>query len=130
MLVEPGSREAYLNAHCEVDVILDTFPYPGGTTTCEALWMGVPTVTLAGETLVSRQGASILSCAGLPDWVATDVAAYVVKAIEKSKDLDGLATLRSGLRQQVQASPLFDAPRFARNLEQALRTIWDTTTAA
>ncbi|HEY7985816.1 MAG TPA: tetratricopeptide repeat protein [Methylophilaceae bacterium] len=125
ILVEPGSRESYLAAHAEVDVILDTFPYPGGTTTCEALWMGVPTITLAGETLISRQGASMLSCAGLSDWVATDEHDYVNKAINRSNDLQALAALRNNLRQQVQDSPLFDAPRFARHLEQALTSIWD-----
>ncbi|HEY8084078.1 MAG TPA: tetratricopeptide repeat protein [Methylophilaceae bacterium] len=125
VLVEPGSRESYLAAHAEVDVILDTFPYPGGTTTCEALWMGVPTITLAGETLLSRQGASMLSCAGLFDWVATDAQDYVNKAINRSNDLQALATLRGRLRQQTQDSPLFDAPRFARHLEQALTGIWD-----
>ncbi len=57
--------------------MLDTFPYPGGTTTCEALWMGVPTLTLAGNTLLSRQGASLLACAGLADWVAANEADYV-----------------------------------------------------
>jgi predicted O-linked N-acetylglucosamine transferase (SPINDLY family) len=130
MLVEPGSRDAYLAAHAEVDMILDTFPYPGGTTTCEALWMGVPTVTLTGETLLSRQGASILTCAGLADWVATDQQDYVAKAIKKSDDVQALAKLRSRLRQQVQASPLFDAPRFARNLERALCSIWDKAASA
>ena len=72
-----ASREAYLAAHAEVDMVLDTFPYPGGTTTCEALWMGVPTITLAGDTLLARQGASLLTAAGLQDWVATSVEDYI-----------------------------------------------------
>jgi len=121
------AREAYLAAHAEVDMILDTFPYPGGTTTCEALWMGVPTLTLAGDTLLSRQGASLLTAAGLKDWVAASGEDYVDKAIALAGDLVKLAALRAGLREQVLASPLFDAPRFAHNLEQALWGMWQTS---
>lgn len=118
-------RATYLAAHNEVDMILDTFPYPGGTTTCEALWMGVPTLTLAGGSLLARQGASLLSAAGLKDWVAGDEAEYVAKAISLAGDIAMLSGLRAGLRQQVLASPLFDAPRFARNLEAALWEMWE-----
>jgi len=121
------AREAYLAAHSEVDLILDTFPYPGGTTTCEALWMGVPTLTLAGDTLLSRQGASLLTAAGLKDWVATSREEYVDRAIALAGDLPKLATLRAGLRQQVGTSPLFDAPRFARNFEDALWGMWQAS---
>lgn len=118
------SRAAYLAAHAEVDVILDTFPFTGGTTTCEALWMGVPTLTLVGDSLVARQGASLLTAAGLPEWVATSEAEYVEKAIQLTADLLRLAKLRAGLRTQVLASPVCDAPRFARNLEVALWGMW------
>ena len=121
-------RADYLAAHAEVDMILDTFPYPGGTTTCEALWMGVPTLTLAGDTLLSRQGASLLTAAGLGDWVATSVADYVDRAIRLSGNLPELAALRASLRQQATASPLFDAPRFAHNLEEALWGMWQART--
>jgi protein O-GlcNAc transferase len=120
----PMPRDAYLAAHAEVDILLDTFPFPGGTTTCEALWMGVPTVTLAGETLIARQGASLLTAAGLPEWIAEDEDDYVAKALAYAADLEGLARLRAGLREQVAASPLFDAPRFARHLEEALWGMW------
>ena len=119
-----ASREAYLAAHAEVDLVLDTFPYPGGTTTCEALWMGVPTVTLAGDTLLSRQGASLLTAAGLQDWVATNTKDYIDKAVALAGDTPGLSTLRAGLREQVSTSPLFDAQRFAKNFEQALWGMW------
>jgi protein O-GlcNAc transferase len=119
-----ASREAYLAAHAEVDLVLDTFPYPGGTTTCEALWMGVPTVTLAGDTLLSRQGASLLAAAGLDDWVATNVKDYIAKAIAMANDTPKLMTLRKGLREQVNTSPLFDAKRFAKNFEDALWGMW------
>lgn len=125
ILLGSVSREAYLTAHAEVDVILDTFPYPGGTTTCEALWMGVPTLTLAGNTLIARQGASMLTAAGLADWVAANEVDYVNKALSFTSDLGKLANLRTKLRQQVLASPLFDAPRFAKNMETALWEMWN-----
>ncbi len=118
------SRESYLAAHAEVDIILDTFPSPGGTTTCEALWMGVPTLTLAGNTMVERQGASFLTVAGLPDWIASNKTDYVDKAIAAAQSLQKLADLRSTLRKQVLRSPLFDAPRFACMLEDALWQMW------
>lgn len=118
-------REAYLAAHGEVDMLLDTFPFPGGTTTCEALWMGVPTLTLAGRTMLSRQGASLMTAAGLPEWIVTSRADYVKKAISFAADLSSLAALRADLRQKVLASPLFDAPRFARHFEKALWEVFD-----
>lgn len=123
-LVGQAPREDYLLAHADIDMILDTFPYSGATTTCEALWMGVPTLTLAGDTLVSRQGASLLACAGQDDWVAEDEGDYAARAIAFASDVDRLAQLRSRLRERVLASPLFDAPRFARHLEEALWDMW------
>jgi len=120
----PQPREGYLAAHAEVDLILDTFPFPGGTTTCEALWMGVPTLTLAGDRLIGLQGASLLTAAGLSDWVAATPAEYVDKALAFGRDLPALARLRAGLRAQVLASPLFDAPRFAGNFEAAVWAMW------
>ena len=118
------SRNAYLSAHAEVDLILDTFPYPGGTTTCEALWMGVPTLTIAGDTLIARQGASLLTAAGLSHWVAQSREDYVSKALMHARDLKGLARIRQTLRAQVLASPLFDATRFAKNMESMLWEMW------
>jgi protein O-GlcNAc transferase len=118
------TREAYLAAHAEVDAILDTFPFPGGTTTCEALWMGVPTLTLSGGTLLARQGASMLGAAGLQDWVAQDAEEYIAKAVALSADLPGLAALRAGLRERVRISPLFDAHRFAESFGDALWGMW------
>ena len=112
---------AYLKAHDEVDIILDTFPFPGGTTTCEALWMSVPTVTFAGDTMVSRQGVSLLTYAGLADWIANTEDEYVDIAVKKASDIKQLGRLRAVLRQQVFESALFNAPRFASNLEDTLR---------
>lgn len=122
--VRPGTRTDYLAAHAAVDMVLDTFPYPGGTTTCEALWMGVPTLTLAGTTMLGRQGAAMMRCVGLGDWVAADIDDYVAKAVSFAGRLDELARLRAGLRAQAARSPLFDAPRFARNFEEALLAMW------
>ncbi len=122
-------RVAYLAGHAQVDIVLDTFPYPGITTTCEALWMGVPTVTLAGNTLLSRQGASLLHCVELDDWVAADRADYIARAIAHATDLPALSKLRAGLRERARASPLFDAPRFARDFEAALRGMCESAAA-
>lgn len=122
-------REAYLAAHAEVDLLLDTFPYPGGTTTCEALWMGVPTLTLAGDRLLARQGASLLHAAGLPQWIAQDRADYVARAVALASDVDGLSRLRGQLREQVRRSPLFDAASFARDFEAALWGMWQAFAA-
>jgi predicted O-linked N-acetylglucosamine transferase (SPINDLY family) len=123
-LVGPMPREKYLASYNQIDMVLDTFPYAGGTTTCEALWMGVPTLTLKGCTTIARQGAAMLACVGLDDWIAGDEADYVGKAISHAAALDELVSLRNTLRQRGLASALFDAPRFARNLENAFRAMW------
>lgn len=114
------SRRAYLAAHAEVDLLLDPFPYPGGTTTCEALWMGVPTVTLEGDRMLSRQGAALLRAAGLDDWIASDLDSYVAIALRQALAPAGLAELRRGLRDRVRRSPLFDGALFARRFEEAM----------
>lgn len=91
----PLQREAYLASHAEVDMILDTFPFPGGTTTCEALWMRMPTLSLAGDRLIGLQGASVLAAAGLNDWVTRTPAEYVDEAIARARD-----QLRQALRRR------------------------------
>ncbi len=108
----------------DIDIVLDPFPYSGGLTTCEALWMGVPTVTLPGESFASRHAASHLCNVGLDGWVAADKAAYQAIAIGWASDIAALARLRAGLRARVKASPLCDAPRFGRGLAAALRHAW------
>ena len=120
----PSGHRAFIREYNDIDIVLDPFPYTGGLTTCEALWMGVPTVTVPGEIFASRHSMSHLSNAGLADWVAPDVAAYVELAVAKASDLPALAALRSGLRARVKASPLCDAPRFGRSLGAALRFAW------
>lgn len=117
-------RSEYLEAYHEVDIALDPFPFPGGTTSVEGLWMGVPVLTLRGARFIGHQGETILHNAGLPDWIAQDEAEYVAKAAAFAGDLPALARLRAGLRERLVASPLCDAPRFARNLEGALRGMW------
>ncbi|HXA46619.1 MAG TPA: tetratricopeptide repeat protein, partial [Burkholderiaceae bacterium] len=119
-----SSRADYLAAYHNVDLALDPFPYTGGTTTVEALWMGVPVLTLAGASFVSQQGVGLMMNARLPDWIATDADDYVSKAVQHASDLQSLTTLRGGLREQVLHSPLFDAPRFAHHFEAALRGMW------
>jgi protein O-GlcNAc transferase len=104
--------------------VLDPFPYSGGLTTCEALWMGVPTVTLPGEIFASRHATSHISNVGLTDWVAANLAEYRQIAVAKASDIVVLADLRAGLRSRVKASALCDAPRFGRHLAAALRHAW------
>jgi predicted O-linked N-acetylglucosamine transferase (SPINDLY family) len=113
-----------LEQYNEIDFVLDPFPYSGGLTTCEALWMGVPTLTMPGETFASRHSFSHMSNVGLPDWVAQDEDAYVALAVAKAADIPALANVRDGLRARVKASPLFDATRFGRGLGVALRHAW------
>lgn len=86
--------------------------------------MGVPTLTLAGDTLLSRQGASLLAAAGLEGWIASTPDQYVAKAIALTGDLAALADLRAGLRRNVASSPLFDAERFAKNFTETLWAMW------
>jgi predicted O-linked N-acetylglucosamine transferase (SPINDLY family) len=117
-------RVELLATYQQVDIALDPFPYPGGTTSVEALWMGVPVLTLTGDRFLSHIGESILHNVGLPDWIAKDADEYVARAAMHAGDLEGLATLRSGLRKQALKSPIFDAPRFACHFETALREMW------
>ncbi|MEO8881940.1 MAG: tetratricopeptide repeat protein [Devosia sp.] len=114
----------HLGTYNRIDIGLDPFPYNGTTTTCEALWMGVPVLTLAGDRFIGRVGESILNSVGLPDWVAATADDYVAQAVSAASNFQSLAALRSGLRSQMAASPLCDTPRFARNLEAAFREMW------
>ena len=122
-------RAELLAAYQQADIVLDPFPYPGGTTSMEALWMGLPIVTRCGESFLSHLGESIMHNAGLPDWVAAGDDEYVAIAAKKAGDLAQLAALRAGLREQVLASPLYDAPRFARHFEDAMWGMWQARMA-
>lgn len=121
---------AHLTAYDEIDIALDPFPYNGGTTTVEALYMGVPVLVRAGDRYVAHMGESILHNAGLDEWIAPNEAAYVDLGARLAGDVEGLAALRASLRNRMLASPLFDAPRFARNLEAAIRGMWRAWCAA
>ena len=119
-----GYTSGHLEYYGEIDIALDTFPYNGTITTFDALWMGVPVVTQAGDRHVARVGASILSHIGLGDLVAFNRESYVRIANILASDLDHLVALRAGMRSRLLASPLGDAERFIRYLEVAYRTAW------
>ena len=118
--------DAYFAQYQAIDIGLDPFPYTGGTTTCDSLWMGVPVVSLAGSTAASRGGLTLLSNIGLTELVARDTDQYVRIAADLARDLDRLAGIRSTLRARMSASPLMDARQFARDVERAYRTMWHT----
>ncbi len=113
-----------LDGYNRVDVALDTRPYSGGLTTCEALWMGVPVITWPGATFAGRHALSHLSSAGLEGTIATSGEDYVARAVAWASDLERLAKLRATLRERMRASPLCDAPRFAAEFQRLLRRIW------
>jgi len=97
----------------DVDIALDPFPFNGGLTTCEALWMGVPVLTLAADTMIARQGETLLKAAGMDAWIAHDEETFASRAIEAAADVPTLAEKRRGLRAELRASPLLDARIFA-----------------
>lgn len=119
-----GSTIDYLKAHGNIDIALDPFPYGGGTTTLDALWMGVPFVTISGDRLVSRMGLAILNILGHPEWVAQTPDDYVAIAADLAADPVQLAALRSQLRAEMLASPFFDYEGYMCDLEEAYREMW------
>jgi protein O-GlcNAc transferase len=119
-------REKYLQTYQRIDIVLDTFPYNGHTTSLDALWMGVPVVTLVGTTVVGRAGLSQMSNLGLTELVAHQPENFVRIARDLALDRDRLSELRRGLRQRMMQSPLMDGRRFARNIESAYRMMWKT----
>jgi predicted O-linked N-acetylglucosamine transferase (SPINDLY family) len=124
ILERPTTHQDYFAAYNRVDMVLDTFPYPGGTTSVDALWMGVPVLTLKGERFLSHLGESIAINSGQSAWIAQDAQDFVTKAVAFAGDLEGLAALRKNLRGQVLSSPLMDAPRFAQNFANAIQGMW------
>ena len=119
-----ASLQDYFEWFNSVDIALDTMPYSGGTTTCDALWMGVPVVTAPGSRPSSRSTASILSTAGLPEWITSSPEDYVRLAAEYARDEARLVGLRKSLRERLRRSPLMDEERFVRDLEAAYRQMW------
>jgi predicted O-linked N-acetylglucosamine transferase (SPINDLY family) len=124
---EPAEHLAEIG---EADIALDPWPFNGSTTSFEALWMGLPVVSLAGSCFVGRVGASLLNAAGLPELIAADEDAYVRIAAGLAADRARLAALRAGLRARVAASPLCDAERYTRSVEQAYREMWRNSCGA
>jgi protein O-GlcNAc transferase len=118
--------EGHLGLYNRCDIALDTFPYNGTTTSCEALWMGVPVITLAGDTHASRVGVSLLSTIGMKGLIAHTPEEYVEIAVALARDTKRLQSLRKGLRDKMAHSPLLDADRFTANLETCYHTMWET----
>jgi protein O-GlcNAc transferase len=116
--------ERFWGLHGEIDIALDAFPYNGATTTCIALWLGVPVVSLAGNLLWSRCGSSLLSGIGLQELVAQSEEEYLLIARRLAQDRARLSQLRQGMRERMLASPLMDAKRFTRDLEGCYRAVW------
>ncbi len=119
------TTEAHLSMYNQIDISLDSFPYNGGTTTCESLWMGVPVVTLIGDRSVSRMGASLLSVVGCSPWIAQTPQDYVTIAIQLAQNLSSLTSIRAGLRERLKQSALLDEVRFTRNVEKWYRQMWN-----
>lgn len=124
------SEEEYWRAYNRIDIALDPFPYNGTTTTCEALWQGVPVLTWPGELPASRATLSLLRVIGRSAWAASSPDEFVRLARELALDPQRLAQHRATLRATMQASPLMDSPRFARDVEAAFRAMWQTWCAA
>lgn len=125
ILLERKPEQQYVLYH-QIDIALDPFPCNGGTTSFDTLWMGVPLITLAGNTFVSRMGVSFLSNLALEELIAANEEEYVEIAKRLARDVLGLNRLRLGLRERMEDSPLMDADRFVRNLETAYREMWET----
>ncbi len=119
----PATSE-HLALYNEIDIALDTFPYNGTTTTCEALWMGTPVVTMTGNIHVTRVGASILTQVGLKEWIARNPEDYIGKAVDLAEDRQRLKVLHNTLRERMRTSPLMDAATFVAHLEAAYRRMW------
>ena len=115
----------HLESYNQVDIGLDTFPFNGATTTCEAIWMGVPVITLAGTAYHSRVGVSLLSNVGLPELIAKTHDEYIGIAVNLASDIEKLQLLRKSLRDRMSHSPLTDAKRFTANLEMCYHKMWE-----
>lgn len=124
LLAPESNALEHMGRYAQMDIALDTFPYHGTTTSCEAMWMGVPVLTLAGESHVSRVGVSLLSSTGHEDWIAHSRDELIAKAQSLAGDVTALTTLRQGLREQLRTTPLIDAHGFTANLEIAYRKMW------
>jgi protein O-GlcNAc transferase len=118
------STREHLKTYHQIDIAFDTFPYNGTTTTCEAIWMGVPVITFAGSAHLSRAGASLLSNTGIPEFIAKTADEYVEMAVKLANNIEKLRLLRTSLRDMMADSPLTDAKRFTGDLENIYRKMW------
>jgi protein O-GlcNAc transferase len=118
-----NSADIFVGLH-DFDILLDSFPHSGGTMLVDALWMGVPTLTLAGRPPLGRIGSTFMMNLELPEWIAHDEADFVDKAVAFAADVDGLVRLRAGMRERMQRSALMDGPAFARAVEWAFDAMW------
>ena len=118
-------KDGHLRLYGHVDIGLDPFPYNGTTTTCEALWMGTPVITILGDRHVSRVGASILTHVGLEEFIATDIDEYINMAIKYANNMDSIKSIRAGLRHNMKNSDLCNADAFARDVEKVLDEMWN-----
>ncbi len=124
LLPPHGDFAGHMRSYADVDAILDTFPYGCGNSALEALWMGVPLISLVGRRFVGRQALSMLTAVGLGEFAVADQAAYVSRAKALAADLSALQALRAGLRDRMRRSPLFDHVGYCRSVEGAIRTAW------
>jgi len=124
MFKDAVEKREHFAVYQEIDIALDTYPYNGATTTCEALWMGVPVLSLSGETHPSRMGLSILSCVGLSDLVSNEPEIFIQKTVDLAQDVSRLQTLHHSIREQMQHSPLMQAAPFTRYLETLYQQVW------
>jgi len=126
LLVGQTTWYEHMRRFSEVDIALDPFPYGGGISTYEALWMGCPVVVLKGQTLTGRIAASIETGMGMEDWVAADKEGYIRLAISKAQNLHALSTIRQTMRSRLRESPLGDPRKYAALVEENYRCIWKT----
>jgi protein O-GlcNAc transferase len=125
----PSFHADLLQEYADLDLALDPFPFTGGLTSCEALWMGVPVITWPQTRVVSRQTFALLSAIGLPELAARDGDDYVRLAVDLANDPARRAALRAGLRERMRAAPLMDVAGFARQLEETLIALYQSTNA-
>jgi protein O-GlcNAc transferase len=125
LLFTDSTGPDYFRDYRRIDIALDPFPFGGGMTTCDAIWMGTPVVTLRGRTGVGRGGASILSNLGMPELIAENAQDYVCISVDLARDLGRLTDLRDGLRQRMERSPLMNAGQFAGDIESAYLEMWE-----
>jgi len=117
-------RNNHYKIYNKVDISLDTFPYPGVTTSIESIWMGVPVLTLTGNNFVSRCGESINLNLKMSEFIAKNKMEYIKKAISLSEDISNLVEIRKSLRQKALNSPLFDMENFGQNFGNLLSKVW------